>query len=204
MSDSESEESRPVEINSGDGELVECGFRLIPHADETAVNAMKKRRDIGDNAAWTLSSCKAGCGIDKLRSTDPGSFWQSEGEQPHVISIEFMKKTEIAAISFYVDFEQDESYTPHQIVIKTGNHGHDLRDLKTIVIEEGTSGFVVVPMGPTENEPIKTFVVHVSIESNHQNGRDTHLRMARVHPPYVSIQYSTAQYSPVFVNVNIN
>eukprot|EP00056_Hartaetosiga_gracilis_P007828 m.112476 g.112476 ORF g.112476 m.112476 type:complete len:55 (-) comp12787_c0_seq3:2093-2257(-) len=34
-------------------------------------------------------------------------------------------------------------------------------------------------MGPT----IKTFVVHVSIESNHQNGRDTHLRMARVHPP---------------------
>eukprot|EP00055_Hartaetosiga_balthica_P012823 m.63511 g.63511 ORF g.63511 m.63511 type:complete len:210 (+) comp8073_c1_seq2:57-686(+) len=168
--------------NDTDGTVLAGGMRLVPSTDEPAINAMKKRRDIGDIGAWTLSSCKAGCGIDKLRNTDAGTYWQSEGEQPHIVTVEFMKKTEISAISVYVDFEQDESYTPQQITIKIGNHGHDMRDVKVIQAGEAT-GFLVIPLGATEKDSIKTFVVRLEVNSNHQNGRDTHIRMMRIHPP---------------------
>ena len=46
-----------------------------------------KRREIGDLAVWTLSSAKQGNGVEQLRDNQISTFWQSDGQQPHFISI---------------------------------------------------------------------------------------------------------------------
>ena len=59
--------------------------------------------------------------IDELRDNNQDTFWQSDNAQPHFINIEFQKKMKIRAVSFYIDFKTDESYTPSKIAIKVGN-----------------------------------------------------------------------------------
>ena len=36
----------------------------------------EKRREIGDEAAWQLSSAKTGNGVDQLRDDSTNTFWQ--------------------------------------------------------------------------------------------------------------------------------
>lgn len=53
------------------------------------------RREIGAEAVWTLSSAKIGNGVEQLRDDNTNTFWQSDGSQPHLINIQFMKKKRI-------------------------------------------------------------------------------------------------------------
>ena len=46
-------------------------------------------REIGDQAIWSLSSCKPGFGIDQLRDDNFDTYWQSDGPQPHLVNIQF-------------------------------------------------------------------------------------------------------------------
>jgi anaphase-promoting complex subunit 10 len=62
-----------------------------------------------------------------LRDDNLNSFWQSDGSQPHLINIQFMKKTRVQEISLYFDFKSDESYTPSKIAIRAGNNLQDLK-----------------------------------------------------------------------------
>ena len=66
-----------------------------------------QRREIGVDAVWTLSSAKTGNGVEQLRDDNTNTFWQSDGSQPHLINIQFMKKTRIQEISIYLDFKSD-------------------------------------------------------------------------------------------------
>ena len=70
------------------------------------------KREIGNEAVWTLSSAKSGNGVDQLRDNDINTFWQSDGTQPHEVNIQFLCKKSICAISFYLEHKLDESYTP--------------------------------------------------------------------------------------------
>ena len=80
-----------------------------------------KRREIGDLAVWTLSSAKQGNGVDQLRDNQISTFWQSDGQQPHYINIQFLKKIKLSEICMYLDFKTDESYTPQKISIRLQN-----------------------------------------------------------------------------------
>jgi len=33
------------------------------------------------------------------------------------------------------------------------------------------------------DKPIRTFMIQIAVISNHQNGRDTHMRQIRIHSP---------------------
>ncbi|CAN6905341.1 unnamed protein product, partial [Brassica oleracea] len=52
-------------------------------------------REMGKNAAWSVSSCKPGNGVNTLRDDDLETFWQSDGLQPHLINIQFQKKVRL-------------------------------------------------------------------------------------------------------------
>ena len=71
-----------------------------------------KRREIGDLAVWSLSSAKHGNGVQQLRDDSNSTFWQSDGQQPHLVNIQFLKKTRVSELALYLDFKTDESYTP--------------------------------------------------------------------------------------------
>ena len=74
----------------------------------------RTHREVGQNAFWSLSSAKAMTGIEQLRDNRLDTFWQSDGSQPHLINVQFPRKTDIEFVSLYCDFKADESYTPQK------------------------------------------------------------------------------------------
>jgi anaphase-promoting complex subunit 10 len=146
-----------------------------------------KLREIGNQAVWSLSSCKPGFGVEQLRDGSLDTYWQSDGPQPHLINIQFRRKMTIHDICIYADYKADESYTPNRISIRVGAHFNDLTELEQIELNE-PSGWVVIPLresGPSDSDagPVRAFMLQIAILSNHQNGRDTHMRHIKIHAP---------------------
>jgi anaphase-promoting complex subunit 10 len=75
---------------------------------------------------WSISSCKPGFGVEQLRDNNLETYWQSDASQPHTISIQFTHKQLISDILLYVDYKQDESYTPQKISVRIGSNFNDI------------------------------------------------------------------------------
>lgn len=61
-----------------------------------------------------------------MRDNNLETYWQSDASQPHTISIQFTQKQLVSDILLYVDYKQDESYTPHKISVRAGSNFNDL------------------------------------------------------------------------------
>ena len=55
-----------------------------------------------------------GFGVDQLRDNCLETYWQSDGPQPHLVNIQFRKKTTVQDVCLYADYKLDESYTPNR------------------------------------------------------------------------------------------
>lgn len=73
-----------------------------------------KVREVGCQAVWSLSSCKPGFGVEQLRDNCLETYWQSDGPQPHLVNVQFRRKTTIQDVCIYADYKLDESYTPNR------------------------------------------------------------------------------------------
>lgn len=65
-----------------------------------------------------------------------------------------------------------------------------MQEIRTVDLEE-PSGWIQIPLSPEDTDtqsssPIRAFMLQVAILSNHQNGRDTHVRAIKVFGPRVS------------------
>lgn len=138
-------------------------------------------REIGHTAVWSLSSCKAGFGVEQLLDDNLVNYWQSDGPQPHLINVQFRKRTTVRFVSIYTDYKSDESYTPSKISVRIGNDPHDLRQIELLELGE-PSGWINIELGDVNN-PVKTFMIQIAVLQNHQNGRDTHLRLIKIYAP---------------------
>ncbi len=58
-----------------------------------------------------------GCGVGQLLDECMDTFWQSDGVQPHIVNVQFYRKTSVTFVALYIDFKVDESYTPSRCVI---------------------------------------------------------------------------------------
>ncbi|KAL4230661.1 Anaphase-promoting complex subunit 10 [Mactra antiquata] len=139
-------------------------------------------REVGNQAVWSLSSCKAGFGVEQLRDDSYDSYWQSDGPQPHLVNIQFRRKTTIQDVCIYTDYKADESYTPNRVSIRAGSHFNDLFEVEQIELNEPI-GWISVPLKDGNGRPIRTFMIQIAILSNHQNGRDTHVRRIKIRSP---------------------
>ncbi|GAM90712.1 hypothetical protein ANO11243_087570 [Dothideomycetidae sp. 11243] len=164
----------------------EHGF--TEHGDETDLDA-----NFLASTSWTVSSSKPGCGVTALRSPDTTQFWQSDGPQPHYLTIHFFKLVSIVHMRIFLDFENDESYTPTKMQFWAGMGIHDLQEFAEMTFEQ-PKGWIDVDfskVGPLPDasmdgtdgdidwvsQPIlRAFLLQVRIVENHQNGKDTHLR----------------------------
>lgn len=137
--------------------------------------------EVGREACWSLSSAKPGFGIEQLRDDNLDTYWQSDGPQPHTISVQWHRRVCIEQVSLYLSFAHDESYTPCHMSIRVGTTFHDLRDIKTVEMEE-PNGWVHIPLS---DEPGTVFghLIQVAVLANHQNGRDSHVRQVKVFGP---------------------
>lgn len=137
--------------------------------------------DIGNLALWKVSSLKPGCSTDQLRDDDPDTYWQSDGTQPHSITINFAKKVSVQTLLIFTNYLIDESYTPSEILIEAGTGDHDLQKVINWRLKE-PSGWSFLEF----DQPLKVFLIKFKIKSNHQNGKDTHIRSLKVFQPAIS------------------
>lgn len=103
-------------------------------------------RDISNLASWTVSSHKPGFGVSALRHASPSQYWQSDGPQPHTLTLHFFKLVAVVKIRVFLDFDSDESYTPTRMVFLAGMGGNDLVEFATWE-GETPCGWVDVPLG---------------------------------------------------------
>ncbi|KAF5553893.1 anaphase-promoting complex subunit 10 [Fusarium phyllophilum] len=141
-------------------------------------------KEISNLARFTVSSHKPGNGVEELKSDDLKLFWQSDGPQPHKLTMYFTKRVGIRDIRFYVDYNEDESYTPTKVVFKAGTSENNLIEFATVTLEN-PSGWQQVPIagagGGPDGNTLVAWVVQMRILENHQNGKDTHLRGIKIY-----------------------
>ncbi|EAA00431.4 anaphase-promoting complex subunit 10 [Anopheles arabiensis] len=163
---------------------VKMGANVCPITEERSGTV----REVGGQAVWSLSSCKPGFGVDQLRDNSMETYWQSDGQLPHLVNIQFHRKTTVSQIYIYSDYKLDESYTPSRISIRCGTHFNDLQEVEVVDLCE-PSGWVCIPIKEYEEMLMCTFMIQIAVISNHQNGRDTHMRQIRIHSPTEGSQY---------------
>lgn len=141
-------------------------------------------REMAKKAAWSVSSCKPGNGVQSLRDDNLDTYWQSDGAQPHLVNIQFQRKVKLQLVVLYVDFKHDESYTPSKISVRAGDGFHNLKEIKTVELDKPI-GWVYISLSGTDPREvfINTFMLQLVVLSNHLNGRDTHIRQIKVYGP---------------------
>ncbi|VDN43914.1 unnamed protein product [Gongylonema pulchrum] len=81
--------------------------------------------DITDHAFFTLSSgilnLAKGHDVHHLLDENIDHYWRSDGETPHVITIEFPKKEDFLFLLLYLDYELDEQHTPQEALTFLGH-----------------------------------------------------------------------------------
>ncbi|CAD7700693.1 unnamed protein product [Ostreobium quekettii] len=155
----------------------------VLYGKEEHVN--KDMREIGGQAVWSVTSAKPGNGVELLRDGKSDTYWQSDGTQPHLVNMQFQKKMLVQELHLYLDFKLDESYTPNKIAIRAGNSYYDLKEIMQIDLEE-PQGWVNIPLSMEETgDCLKALLLQIAVLSNHQNGRDTHIRQIKVYGPRV-------------------
>ena len=109
-------------LGSVDDDILEDETSLLESVHNNAEDAktLVGLRDISSLATWTLSSAKPGCALAQLRHPSPSQFWQSDGPQPHTLTLHFFKLVSIVKIRVYLDFKLDESYTPTKMKFHAG------------------------------------------------------------------------------------
>lgn len=98
-----------------------------------------------------------------------------------------------------------------RLSVRVGSHFNDLTELHQVELNE-PSGWTVIhlcePLA-TESEStsattaaVRAFMIQIAVLSNHQNGRDTHLRHIKIHSPVCDATGSTRR-QPTFTTVDI-
>lgn len=90
---------------------------------------------------------------------------------------------------------------PYRISIRCGTHFNDLQEIEVVDLHEPT-GWLLIPLKDIHDRPVRTYMVQIAVLSNHQNGRDTHMRQIKIHSPVedraVAVDSVGAFTSPAF------
>lgn len=151
-------------------------------------------REVGNQATWSLSSCKPQFGVEQLRDDNYETYWQSDGQLPHLVNIQFKRKTTVSAVNIYTDFRHDESYTPSKVSVRCGTNFNDLQEIEVVELKE-PSGWVKIPLKDLNDRLVRSFMVQIAVISNHQQGRDTHLRQIKIYSPVTNQPVTTADFA---------
>lgn len=175
------DEGREPQVEGAEGDDVEGGDEdHVGYIDPTSVGL----KEINNLAHFGVSSHKPGNGVEELLSDDLDKYWQSDGQQPHFLTIHFLRRVEIRAIRFFVDHKQDESYTPTHITFHAGTGHHDLIQFADMPLIRPV-GWQDVPLihcgGGPDGHSLCCWIVQMQVKENHQNGKDTHIRGIKIY-----------------------
>ncbi|KAJ4190795.1 hypothetical protein NW755_005005 [Fusarium falciforme] len=174
-------EAETTSIEEEDEPAEDEDVEEVAHLIDPATAGLK---EISNLARFTVSSHKPGNGVEELKSDDLKMYWQSDGPQPHKLTMYFTRRVDIRDIRFYVDYNEDESYTPTKVVFKAGTGENNLIDFATMALDNPV-GWQQVPVAGAGGDPdgntLVAWVLQMQILENHQNGKDTHLRGIKIY-----------------------
>ena len=166
--------------------------------DQQLAEICRTHLDVSDRAVWTVSSAKHGSGVNQLLDGDHDTFWQSDGVQPHSVSIQFRSLTCISMVAVLLDYSVDESYTPRKIIVQAATNPTDTSDVGDAEMDAPKGWVLIRCFEDLEKESPKKHpyatCVKLIVQENHQNGRDTHVRGIRVFTPKPASQYATVAF----------
>lgn len=181
------------------GSMSEFPSELVEETEPTLAlpdSWTSSRRELGDEAVWTISTAKPGNGVEQLRDNNIETYWQSDGTHPHKVTIQFLRKASISEICLYLDFNLDESYAPKKISVCAGSTEADLIEVAAMELVDPI-GWIVIPLSNSDQDlrlgdddltstPLRAHLVQLQVLSMHQNGRDTHIRQVKLFGPRTS------------------
>ena len=159
-------------------------------------DVLDEEKEIGDLAVWNVSTAKPGNGVDMLRDGKEDTYWQSDGGQPHRITLHFQRQVTVSKVAMQMDYRLDESYTPRYFRILCGSRWSDVKNVRNNEVVK-PQGWVIVPLKDHEGggedgnnndkkkirKGVNALILQIEILSNHQNGRDSHVRQLHVFGP---------------------
>ncbi|GAA5798128.1 hypothetical protein HPULCUR_003528 [Helicostylum pulchrum] len=148
----EEEEEEEEEGDEGDGSKVDDAqiennaIQMYQDMDPSREQIEVGGREIGAHEAiWSVSSFRPDWGPDKLRDNNALTYWQSDCPNPnknHTVDLTFHQATFIRQVSLFIDYFQDESYTPKTIAIRGGTTTRDLYEIMTVECEPEFVGWL--------------------------------------------------------------
>ena len=93
---------------------------------------------------FVIARICVGSGVKQLRDDRMDTYWQSNGKLPHLVNVEFRRKTTVSDIYIYTDHKLDDTYTPSRISIRAGTHYNDLQEIEVVVLEKPSGTYVLV------------------------------------------------------------
>ncbi|KAI8096620.1 anaphase-promoting complex, subunit 10-domain-containing protein [Halteromyces radiatus] len=167
-----------------DSERENTAIRIYHDTHPDNEQKLQGGREIAEHEAiWAVSTFRPDWGVEKIRDNNPLTYWQSDSSNPrtpHTVDLYFHQATFIKQVSIFVDFFQDESYSPHQISIRGGTTYRDLHEIVELECEEMV-GWKNADLSSIMDEPVRVFQLQIAILSTHLNGRDTHIRQIKVY-----------------------
>ena len=97
----------------------------------------------------------------------------------------------VQEVALYLSFKSDESYTPSEIVIRSGTTFHDLIEIKSETLYK-PEGWVSIKNLANVNEShdmeakdecIHSNFIQILILGNHMGGKDVHVRQVNIFGP---------------------
>ncbi|KAJ1952877.1 Anaphase-promoting complex subunit 10 [Dipsacomyces acuminosporus] len=157
-----------------------------------------KLPDISGQALWSVSSCKQGFGVACLYDRNVETFWQSDGEHPHHVSIQFHSRQRLHTVSVYLDIDKDESYTPCKIVLRAGTNQDDVQLIKDIDLATEPRGWHDINVSDVGGSgSLQAHYLRLEFPLNYENGRDVRVRQVRVFgPPVAEERFKHEQILP--------
>uniref|UniRef100_A0A7S1YAW7 DOC domain-containing protein n=1 Tax=Sexangularia sp. CB-2014 TaxID=1486929 RepID=A0A7S1YAW7_9EUKA len=131
-------------------------------------------REVGHSAIFSVSSAKAGHGVQCLRDGALDTYWQSDGVLPHFVSLSFTRREIVTGLALYVDVHTDDSYTPARLRVSGSAGAGDVHDEVTEEVSMPV-GWIYLPLPDW-----RVRALQLSIFMNHENGRDSNIRQLKV------------------------
>ncbi|WUR03528.1 anaphase-promoting complex subunit 10 [Vairimorpha necatrix] len=120
-----------------------------------------------------LSSYKKNNSLKELISNEMSEYWATDDSLPHGIQIKFHKLTYVEEIRLFLSFSQDDSYTPKEIEIRTGMTLSTMESILVVTLME-PEGLLSLSVKQV------CFYLQIIILSNHQEGKDSHIRNLKI------------------------
>ncbi len=97
-----------------------------------------------DGGVWCII-----IGVDLLIDGSSDTYWQSDGLQPHTITLHFQQFVAISKVAIQANYRMDESYTPQRFSVSVGTRWSDMTCIRTEEVVE-PQGWIVLPIASQE------------------------------------------------------